>query len=1197
MGRTSNSTNVSDSGSHTQQLDFVVSIANMTWPGIAAVESGFANLTAAGMRTTNVLNSQMNLLSAGMMALGGTAALALGLMTAEAAKFEKQMTTVQSLIQNTGDTTSSTASSMAGLSSLAKEIALKYGESPNDVAKSMEALGRAGLTTASQMQPVLDAATQLAKIEGIDVDTAADYVVKMTNLFGGSYEQDSNQYATILAHAANISTTSATDIYNALKYAGGDAANIWGNASTGQRYQNAKDITAMIGFLSQQGVTGAYAGTSIRSFFQYIANPTSKSKKALAAVGLNPESLETVNPQNGETVVKQPMDILNTLNNAFNAKGMSDYQRLQWFQEWGQGKMGQNYAKLFSQGAENTSLQTYIDQMNEQYSMQDRVNTIMSSTAEQFNKLKSAVEVFGISVGETGLPILKAVTTVLADLANLLDKNQIAAVAFGAALNVMILGGLYSVAKWLSPLITTPLRDFKKVKDGMKEQWSQIKGTSTALGGEETAANGVATAMRKKADAKGKATLANVQLARSADNTAKSINKVQGEVTGASVATKKYTGLVQDLEKNHVPIVAENGSAADAKKMAELEESMTSGVYSENWRKKLNLSNSPVLMPTGLTGNKFSNRVMDAQTEKLLRTWYGGGSISGLIPFASSNNYEKHIEDLGKQIREQWQVAGATFPSNYEGKIKELEKINKANALPSFYSNGAGWTPEDVEKYFKEQDQIKEMAKKHSVGRTIDYGKLLNEGMNPAGAANSVFANAGAINWSQMSTIERMKARSDQITEKAGQIVDNARVKRDAIIERSAVIGRQMASKAKTVGTSALEWLGGLVGIGGVWGGAAVLGGAAALGVYYEALQSGYFDNASTKATKAMKNEQNYVDSLANKKNDLQKKIDTLTKTQGQYTKGSQEYQNIGENILNLTKEQTDATNAYNVANGQLVSDKQTLARINETFTDLTTTGYTNAFNNSNVEAMYQQAYGISSYSSSEAQTAFGNLNTLNGTLKGIQDETGLIKANAITGTGPYGNLHRASMKSTEERLVNEGKGTIESQLLENGYYYDSSGQLQQMDPQGFWTPFYEAYGYLRYHYWDKPIWGTDQWFTKNLGIDASVFPSMWKTWVTSTGGGTPWMVAGNAITDLLGGGKNTKNLLTNWANNLLSQTNSSSPQITNHMPITIKIDSILAGTAKEAENMLKNAVVKAANSLFKNPSVTTNSTNSTTTT
>ncbi|MCE5227099.1 MAG: phage tail tape measure protein [Porphyromonadaceae bacterium] len=377
-GRASNSGSATDSNSSTQQLDFVIGVTNMTWPGIAAVEGGFANLTAAGMRTTNVLNSQMNLLGAGMMAAGGTAALALGLMTAEAAKFEKQMAVVQALIQKTGQSSSSMASTMQGLSAVAKELSMKYGVSLSEITSSMESLGRAGLTTAGQMTSVLEPALQLSKIEGITTDVASDEIIKMVNLFGGTYERDAAPLATILAHAANISTTSATDIYNALKYSGGVASSIWGSQDQDQIYQNAKNITAMIATLSQQGVTGALAGTSIRSFFQYVTNPTAKSKKALTAVGLNNESLLTTNSA-GETVAKDPMEIFNTLNTAFKANKMSDLQVLQWFQNWGQGKMGQQYVKLFPGGTESPLLASYVKQMNEQYSMQERVNTIMSS--------------------------------------------------------------------------------------------------------------------------------------------------------------------------------------------------------------------------------------------------------------------------------------------------------------------------------------------------------------------------------------------------------------------------------------------------------------------------------------------------------------------------------------------------------------------------------------------------------------------------------------------------------------------------------------------------------------------------------------------------------------------------------------------------------------------------------------------------
>jgi hypothetical protein len=195
-----------------KRIDYIIGISNMTWPGLAAVMGGFANLTAAGMRTTNVMNTAMNRLEGSMLAAGGAAALGIGLAIAEAAKFEKEMKVVQALIMQTGDAPEALQKKMETLSASAKSLAIEYGKSPEEIAKGFQVLGRAGVDTTQSMNNTMRAALQLATIEGITASEASTMAIQMTTLFGGDMTTDVNKFAEILAHAANVSTVSASEI-------------------------------------------------------------------------------------------------------------------------------------------------------------------------------------------------------------------------------------------------------------------------------------------------------------------------------------------------------------------------------------------------------------------------------------------------------------------------------------------------------------------------------------------------------------------------------------------------------------------------------------------------------------------------------------------------------------------------------------------------------------------------------------------------------------------------------------------------------------------------------------------------------------------------------------------------------------------------------------------------------------------------
>ncbi len=108
--------------SNAEKIDFIIGVTNMAWPGIAAVQSGFANLTAAGMRTTGTLNRELSRSQAGMMAIGGASALTLGLVTNEAMKFQKEMSLAQSLMDNIS------TQQMAQMNQAAKDLSVQFGE-------------------------------------------------------------------------------------------------------------------------------------------------------------------------------------------------------------------------------------------------------------------------------------------------------------------------------------------------------------------------------------------------------------------------------------------------------------------------------------------------------------------------------------------------------------------------------------------------------------------------------------------------------------------------------------------------------------------------------------------------------------------------------------------------------------------------------------------------------------------------------------------------------------------------------------------------------------------------------------------------------------------------------------------------------------------------------------------------------------
>lgn len=746
ISRASESTNAG-TADETRRIDFLVGISNMTIPGLMAVESGFANLTAAGMRASNVLNSEMSILGAGAMAAGGAAVLALGLMTAKAVEYEREMKTVQSLIENTGDSASSTQKTMEQLSSAAKGLSLEYGIDPTEIAQGFEVLGRAGVEGANAINQVEDAAVKLGKIENIDTKTASTEIVNLVSLFGGDYAKDAEQFATILAHAANISTTSAPQIMEAFKYVGGVATSIWGNKDI---YENATEMAAGVAALSQQGLQGANAGTALRSFFQYVSAPQAKSKNALTSIGMKPEDMFTTD-ENGQPILKSFPEIMNTFQEAFAKKGMNDTEIYQFFQKWGQPKMAQQYQKLFTEtteaGADGktkvvTMYQKYLDQMHEEYDMQQKVNTIMSSTSEQVNKLKAAVEVMGVNIGENVLPVLSILAQVFTAIGDAMTKIPGLSTAISASLMGLIALGGIAVLKWFKPIASELFDPVRKLASGdVKEALSLEKGETT----EE--------AILRQVTAFNEGIAANNQLATSATTAATAMDietasaeRVSAAVAGTYVETKKYAGEVENWARNYSPIVTpsniDNLPEGYRQALADREVFNNSPLFTgANYEEAVRRATQPI--------NQYGVRASERGAAGMLN--------APLIPSSYISEEEKALQ----QIQTAAAHTNNTIDILENTQRREEEFLKKRQVLSSnftMYPVNSALAGERFDVWTGSEQGVPLTNLEKNRASTESEVKQLAEGITPAMAYNKYLENEDEVLRSQMSRVEKLKA-------------------------------------------------------------------------------------------------------------------------------------------------------------------------------------------------------------------------------------------------------------------------------------------------------------------------------------------------------------------------------------------------------------------------------------------------------
>ncbi len=164
-----------------------------------------------------------------------------------------------------------------------KNVAAAFGVTGLEAAQGMETLAAAGLTATDALN-ALPSVMALAKIEGISLDDAAMKLSDSLSIVGLGFDQAARM-ANVLAKGANITTSSAAQLAEALSTAGGIAKTAGLDLET---------TVAALDLLHKNGIKGSAAGTALSAVLSQLTNPTSTASKALSALGITSRDLGTV---------------------------------------------------------------------------------------------------------------------------------------------------------------------------------------------------------------------------------------------------------------------------------------------------------------------------------------------------------------------------------------------------------------------------------------------------------------------------------------------------------------------------------------------------------------------------------------------------------------------------------------------------------------------------------------------------------------------------------------------------------------------------------------------------------------------------------------------------------------------------------------------------------------------------------------
>ena len=356
----------------------------------------------------------MSMLNKASAAAGVAVVAAVGASVKAAANFEQSMAKVKAI-------SGATDTEFAQLTATAKNLGATTQFSASQAADGLAFLSLAGFKAQDSID-AMPAVLNLAAAGAIDLGTAADIASNIMTGFGLE-AKDTSKAADILAKTFTTANTDMNQLGMAMKYVA-PVANALGWDMT--------DAATAVAKMSDAGIQGSQAGTSLRAMLLSLANPTGQTAKAFDELGIS-----VVN-SNGQ--FKPLPELISHISSKM--EGMTDAQKTVTAAQLVGTEASAGFLALIKQGA--PALQEYKTSLEQSGGTAERIAKIQQETLiGAWTQVKSAAEGLAIAIGETLLPAFTAVaggaTALLGALSDI-DPRFISAglAAAGTAAGLMI---------------------------------------------------------------------------------------------------------------------------------------------------------------------------------------------------------------------------------------------------------------------------------------------------------------------------------------------------------------------------------------------------------------------------------------------------------------------------------------------------------------------------------------------------------------------------------------------------------------------------------------------------------------------------------------------------------------------------------------------------------------------------------------
>jgi TP901 family phage tail tape measure protein len=360
---------------------------------LRTIQTGTQNLN----RNIMALKAGLMGMQSGLLGLGSVFAI-VGLGLRSAIRSYSDYTAAQGRLRATlASTGAEYVANSRMVGNAAESAAIRYGYSLVEATDAMDTLVQTGMDLEPAMR-MYESTLRLARAGAMETSEATEFLTDTMNMFRGEMQgRELREFADIMSGqlviAANMTSTSVTQLRQSFKYAGTELA---------QLGYSSREVIAVASGLSSVGIRGTSAGTRIRQMMSQMIDPSQRARRHIdQLIGRTGAWAEITHTASGE--LRRLPDMMNQM--------MQLFARLETPQERAQLQFELFGVRAFAAGASMADFNVAGQRMvavNER--LADTGASIAAVTrAEQarlrsfdiqLNNARESINDFGIAFGE-----------------------------------------------------------------------------------------------------------------------------------------------------------------------------------------------------------------------------------------------------------------------------------------------------------------------------------------------------------------------------------------------------------------------------------------------------------------------------------------------------------------------------------------------------------------------------------------------------------------------------------------------------------------------------------------------------------------------------------------------------------------------------------------------------------------------------